>query len=59
MRSALAFCRQRKLVCAVGGGDAFTSIAVFKGFTFAMDPASGFQCKTVSKLKKSKLYRYI
>jgi hypothetical protein len=35
--SALAFCRRRKLVCAVGGGEAFGSIAVFKGFTFGMD----------------------
>jgi hypothetical protein len=29
MRSALAFCRRRKLVCAVGGGEALRSIAAF------------------------------
>jgi hypothetical protein len=28
IRSALAFCRRRKLVCAVGGGAVFGSIAV-------------------------------
>jgi hypothetical protein len=37
MRSALVFCRHRKLVCAAGGGDAATSIAVFGVLPFAME----------------------
>jgi hypothetical protein len=35
MRSALASCRRRKLVCAVGGGVAFGSIAAVRVFASA------------------------
>jgi hypothetical protein len=37
IRSALAYSRQRKLVCAVGGGDVFKLIAAFGALTFAME----------------------